>query len=264
MFEKIYHEYLTYKNEENRKNRYIGNEDWYHASGAGLCSRKLYYESVEKAKPTNPPNKKSLRIMGLGTIVHEEIQNALRYYNNIYNNISHDTKEKKEISTYKKKSGEFEDVKFIIEGEVTIPSFKVRGFFDVFSQDFSASSTEPINSLIDIKTIGSFAWGKRFSKTKPIESGQHYLQLGTYGLALKEQYGTIDKMSLLYYNKDNSTMRESIVPLFYMDQAKRYWHAINEEHAKGLPQFKRGTSPVHDWVCNYCQFKDHCKPPAIF
>ena len=97
MFEEIYHEYLIHKNEENRKNRYAGNEDWYHASGAGLCSRKLYYESVEKAEPTNPPNKKSMRIMGLGTIVHEEIQNALLYYNNIYNNISHETIEKKEI-----------------------------------------------------------------------------------------------------------------------------------------------------------------------
>ena len=264
MFEEIYHEYLIHKNEENRKNRYIGNEDWYHASGAGLCSRKLYYESVEKVKPTNPPNKKSLRIMGLGTVMHTEIQNALVYYNNIYNNISHETKEKKEISSYKKKSAEFSDIKFIIEEEVTLPLFKVRGFFDVFSQDFSASSTDPLNRLYDIKTIGSFAWGKRFSKTNPIESGHHYLQLGTYGLALKEKYGVIDRMALLYYHKDNSTMRESVVPLTYIDQAKRYWYSINEEHAKGLPQFKLGTSPVHGWVCNYCQFKDHCNPPAMY
>jgi len=264
MFEEIYNEYLVHKNDENRKDRYVGKEDWYHASGAGLCSRKLYYESVEKVEPTNPPNKKSLRIMGLGTIVHEELQNALLYYNNIYNNISHDTKEKKETSSYKKKSADFKDVKFIIEGEVTIPSFKVRGFFDVFLQDFSASTTDPLNRLIDIKTIGNFQWGKRFSKTNPVESGHHYLQLGTYGLALKEKYGTLDSMSLLYYNKDNSVMRESVVPLFYIDQAKRYWHSINEEHAKGLPPFNFGTSPVSKWICNYCQFKDHCKPPALF
>ena len=262
MFEEIYHEYLIHKNEENRKNRYMGKEDWYHASGAGLCSRKLYYESVDKVEPTNPPNKKSMRIMGLGTIVHEEIQNALLYYNNIYNNISHETKEKKEISTYKKKS--LEDMVFTIEGEVTIPSFKVRGFYDVFSQDFSASKTEPVNRLHDIKTIGNFQWGKRFSTTKPVESGHHYLQLGTYGLALKEQFGDLNSMSLLYYNKDNSSMRESVVPLSFMDQAKRYWYSINEEHAKGLPGFNIGTSPVNKWVCNYCQFKDHCNPPNIF
>ena len=263
MFEEIYHEYLTYKNEENRKKRYVGNEDWYHASGAGLCSRKLYYESVEKVNPTNPPNKKSMRIMGLGTIVHEDIQNALRYYNNIYNNISH-IKEKKEISSYKKKNAEFENIKFIIEEEVTIPSFKVRGFFDVFSQDFSASATDPLNRLYDIKTIGNYQWKLRFSKTNPVEGGHHYMQLGTYGLALKEKYGTIDSMGLIYYNKDSSVMRESEVPLTYMEQAKRYWHTINEEHSKGLPQFRLGTSPVHGWVCNYCQFKDHCKPPSVY
>ena len=83
-------------------------------------------------------------------------------------------------------------------------------------------------------------------------------------MAIKEQYGNLDGMSLLYYNKDNSTMRESVVPLTYVDQARRYWHTINEEHSKGLPLFKLGTSPVHKWVCNYCQFKDHCNPPNIF
>ena len=45
MFEDIYHEYLVHQNELNKKERYDGNEDWYHASGAGLCSRKLYFES---------------------------------------------------------------------------------------------------------------------------------------------------------------------------------------------------------------------------
>ena len=130
--------------------------------------------------------------------------------------------------------------------------------------DTAGSETEPLVKLHDIKTIGTFQWSKRFSKTNPVESGHHYLQLGTYGLAIKEQYGNLDGMSLLYYNKDNSTMRESVVPLTYIDQARRYWHVINEEHSKGLPIFKLGTSPVQKWVCNYCQFKDHCNPPAIF
>ena len=262
MFEEIYHEYLLHKNEQNRIERYKGKEGWYHASGAGLCSRKLYFESVEKAVPTNPSNKKSMRIMGLGTVVHKEIQNALIYYNNIYNNINNIIKEKKEISSYKKKN--LENLQFHIEGEISIPWLNVRGFYDVVSQDFSASSTEPIIRLHDIKTIGNFQWGKRFSKTNPVESGHHYLQLGTYGLAVKETFGNLDSMGLMYYNKDNSTMRESVVPLSYKDQAERYWYAINEEHSKGLPGFNIGTSPVHKWVCNYCNFRDHCNPPTIF
>ena len=83
IFEKIYHSYLLHLNELNVGERYEGRESWYHASGAGFCSRKLYFESVEKAKPTNLPNKKSLRVMGLGTMIHNEIQSSLLYYNNI-------------------------------------------------------------------------------------------------------------------------------------------------------------------------------------
>ena len=48
MFEEIYHDYRIHKNSVNTEERYKGKEDWYHASGAGLCSRKLYYQSVEK------------------------------------------------------------------------------------------------------------------------------------------------------------------------------------------------------------------------
>ena len=52
--EGIYKNYLDAKQEDNRKERYEGNEHWYHASGAGSCSRKLYFESIEKAEVTNP------------------------------------------------------------------------------------------------------------------------------------------------------------------------------------------------------------------
>ena len=258
MFEEIYHEYLVYQNELNRKERYEGNEGWYHASGAGLCSRKLYFESIAKVEPTNPPSSKSLRIMRLGTILHSEIQDALIYYNNIPSYNINNKKEKKEINSYKKKK-----VKFDIEGEITLPSFKVRGFYDVVSMESLGSETEPIVRLHDIKTIGSYPWKLRFSKTKKIESRHHYLQLGTYGLAVREKHNRLDGMSLLYYNKDNSLLKEVEVPMSYIDNAKRYWYSINEEHSKGLPDFRIGTSPVSNWVCNYCQFHDHCQPPIL-
>ena len=50
--EGIYNSYLDELQEKNRKERYEGKESWYHASGAGSCSRKLYFESVEQIKPT--------------------------------------------------------------------------------------------------------------------------------------------------------------------------------------------------------------------
>jgi hypothetical protein len=72
-----YSDHIARKNEENYKERYVGKEEYYHASGAGTCSRKLYYESIELAPTTNPANKKSSRIMRLGTIVHDDLQQAL-------------------------------------------------------------------------------------------------------------------------------------------------------------------------------------------
>ena len=99
MFEELYHKYLQYKNEENKKERYIGKESWYHASGAGFCSRKLYFESVDKVQPTNLPNKRSMRIMGLGTTIHNDIQSSLLYYNNINkDNINIDNTNKEYIA----------------------------------------------------------------------------------------------------------------------------------------------------------------------
>ena len=259
MFKQIYHEYLLHLNEENRKVRYDGKESWYHASGAGFCSRKLYYESVEQATPTNPPNHKSTRIMRLGSIVHEDVQNALIYNNNINNNINNNSNI--EFST---KNIAVERVKkFDTEGEITLPEFKVRGFFDIFLQDCSASGTDKINRLYDLKTSSTWGFRKKFDPKNavPTENRNHQLQVATYGLALKKKHGTLDGMSILYYNKDNSDIKEQIVPNGYLDKAKRYWHSINEEHSKGLPKFNFGVSPAYGWCCGYCQFKDHCNPP---
>ena len=266
MFEKIYHDYLLHKNSLNTEERDEGTEGWYHASGAGLCSRKLYYQSIEKI-PVQPKSFKALeakkrsgiRKMGLGTIIHDNIQNALIYYNNIYNNnINNDIveKEKKEL-TYKKKS-------FEVEGEVTIPSLNVRGFYDILLLEDSADHDTPLVKLYDIKTVGVYQWAQRFGKINPAPPGGHYyLQLGTYGLALREKFGNLDYMGLIFYNTDTQIMREVSVPLSYADDARRYWHSIKEEHAKGVPEFRLGTSPVDKWVCNYCDFQSHCRPPKF-
>ena len=72
----IYDEYVKAQNEANREERYQGKEEYYHASGAGSCSRKLYFESVAVAKPTNSPKPDSLRKMRLGTIFHNEMEDC--------------------------------------------------------------------------------------------------------------------------------------------------------------------------------------------
>ena len=83
---KIYADYLDSENEKNRQERYVGKEHFYHASGSGTCTRKLYFQSVEKVEPTNPPNTASMRVMRLGTVLHKDIQDSLILYNNTNNN----------------------------------------------------------------------------------------------------------------------------------------------------------------------------------
>ena len=88
---KIGEQYANYLRQENQKNtneRYVGREHFYHASGTGMCSRKLYFQSVDKVKPTNLANNASMRKMRIGTLLHQDIQNSLLLYNNIYNNIT--------------------------------------------------------------------------------------------------------------------------------------------------------------------------------
>ena len=270
MFEEIYHDYLLHKNKLNVEERYEGNEGWYHASGAGLCSRKLYYESVEKLKMP-PKNFKELgskkragmRKMGLGTIIHENIQSSLLLYNNIYNNNILDKKENKENNKKETKEKEF-----IVEGEITIPSLNVRGFYDVLLIDASLPEFKdnPLVKLYDIKTMNGFKWARHFPRgvRTPVNEAENYrLQLATYGIAIKEEYGNLDYMAFIYYNINTQTMRESSIPLDYLDKARRYWYSVNEEHSKGIPEFRLGTSPSESWVCNYCDFKGHCKPPIF-
>ena len=48
----VYDKYILEKNEANRVKRYVGNEKWFHASSAGMCMRKHYFQSVEKLEPT--------------------------------------------------------------------------------------------------------------------------------------------------------------------------------------------------------------------
>ena len=245
-FEKIYEQYIDQENEINRKERYEGKESFYRASSSGFCSRKIYYESVEKIEPTNPTQPKGKRIMRLGTVMHNDLQNALVYYNNI-NNIKLDNKEK-EIKNKQKES-------FHIEKNVEIKELNVRGHYDcVFEGDDVY--------LFDFKTIASWSYSKKFGQKKDFDPSIHQeLQLGTYGYAVKEEFGKLDGMYLIYYNKDNSMMNSVNVPVSYTSRAYNFWYTVNEEHKKGLPPFKQGVSPVQDWNCSYCPYLDHCKPP---
>jgi len=66
-------------------------------------------------------------------------------------------------------------------------------------------------------------------------------------------------MSLLYYNKDTSVMKEIDVDLSMMAQASEYWRENLDANSKGHPPaLETNLSPAYDWECKYCDFKDYC------
>ena len=249
--EGIYSDYLDKKQEDNRLKRYSGKESWYHASGSGSCSRKLYFESIEQIKPSNPLDDKTKRLLRLGSIVHDDFQESLVTYNrDIYNRDNN-----RDISSDKEKENKEKEIKFHTEQEITIDELNVRGFYDIVSEGEEVY-------LYDLKTCGGYSWKLKFGRKPAFNPSIHYeLQLGTYGYAVKQQFGRLDGMFLYYYNKDTSMMRAVSVPLTYISRAYLYWKNISDEHKQGLPPFRKGVSPVQDWQCNYCQFLNHCNPP---
>ena len=249
--EGIYTDYLDKKQEDNRLKRYSGKESWYHASGAGSCSRKLYFESIEQAEPSNPLDDKTKRLLRLGNIVHDDFEKSLVTYNrDIYNRDNN-----RDISSDKEKENKEKEIKFHTEQEITIDELNVRGFYDIVSEGEEVY-------LYDLKTCGGYSWKLKFGRKQSFNPSIHYeLQLGTYGYAVKQQFGRLDGMFLYYYNKDTSMMRAVSVPLTYISRAYLFWKNTKDEHKQGLPPFRKGVSPVQDWQCNYCQFLNHCNPP---
>ena len=44
-----------------------------------MCSRKIYYETILRADKTNEATPRGKRIMRLGTVIHNELQEAFEF-----------------------------------------------------------------------------------------------------------------------------------------------------------------------------------------
>jgi CRISPR/Cas system-associated exonuclease Cas4 (RecB family) len=233
--EQLWNSHIENKNELNRKERYEGNEHWFHGSAAGKCVRKIYYESVLKIKPTNKNSNKGNRILRVGTVLHDEFQDAvLKGFNNIYNNIYN----------------------IYIEKEHLIQNLNVRGFSDLIIEKDGVF-------LYDFKTIGGFPYKIRFEfMPKYTQNDLNEMQLATYGLSVKEEFGRLDGMYLTFLNKDTMDMRTIEVNKSYLDKAKKYWENVNKIVEKGLPPLDYVNSPAYKWECKWkngcCPFYERC------
>ena len=215
---------------------------YYRPSSAGMCSRKIYYETIMRLEPTNTIDKRVRRLFRLGDLIHQDIQSAFQkieksdsyfsIYNIYINNI-------------------------LIEKEIVFKKIRVRGFFDLLVE-----VSDGRIYLYDIKSIGAFQYKKNFSRMKERRepSIHQELQLATYGLWVEKEYGRLDGMYILYYNKDNSLLRYKEVSSDRLLTALGFWERINDEHSKSsLPTLQDSISPVASWECGYCNFKDRCE-----
>ena len=227
--EDIYHKWLRKGNRIHQRKRYDGYEQWFHASASGMCMRKHYFQHVAGVKPEEVDDD-TLRLFRLGDVVHSDIQEALIEYASLNGS------------------------QIMIEREIRLPDVNVRGFLDIIIVEDQA--------LYDIKTCNSWKWKTLFGRNPDPNPADNYsLQLGTYGWWYEEAFGNkLKKLALLYYNKDNSRMREKRIRTSYIDKAKEYWHDVNKRFKKGNPPIELGVAPAYKWECNpkYCNFYQVC------
>ena len=230
----IYDAFIKEENDKKIKGRYLGNESWYHSSASGRCLRKHYFGSALKTEET-PRDADTYRLFRLGEIVHTDVQNA--------------------VTAYAQQNG----LPIFIENELRLDDLNVRGFIDLgFLED---------GILYDIKTCNAWRWKLMFGRNaNPKEVSKNYaLQLGTYGLWFKRKYGYLNGLVLVFYNKDNSRMREYVLDLDCVDKAEEYWTNTHKTIKESIennkpPMLQLGVTPAEEWECNekYCQFFKVC------
>jgi hypothetical protein len=128
-----------------------------------------------------------------------------------------------------------------------------------------ASQKSNTAKVIDIKTCASYKWRMKFGR-KPDKKGNpnYNMQVATYGMAFANEKNIDNfEMSLLWYNKDTSAMREEYVGNEWVNKAIEYWEELNDhtedESYESLEVGSYGV-PMENWECRYCGFKDiHCK-----
>ena len=245
--------YLDKKNIENRE-KYKDYKGWFSASSAGQCHKKQYYKLNQYEE--EPFNRKTKRLLDLGTIVHKGFEEALNWYNDNY---------LRENEGFVNSN----DSVFIkTEERVEIPELNVVGHLDAAYINLDTKNV----TLFDLKTIGDWPWKMKFGrKPKPSNSNRYYMQTGTYVLGLKKIYPDFDyNMVIVWYNKNNSMMKEQNIYPDWEHEAKMYWEDLKDSvqlvdsedspsEIVEIPPHSAVNIPVETWECNYCNFSKQCK-----
>ena len=163
--ESLYHSYLVQK--ENLRER---DKEVFHASSAGTCLRKQMYNYYDF--PQDTKDKRVQRLLRLGTIVHEDIEEAIAHYEDV-------------------NSDGNEQV--FIEDKIELKELNVVGTYDVGKLDVEENKF----TLWDLKTAAMYTWTTVFGRieNRKANAGRNYkYQLGTYQLArtlLKDEWDIV-------------------------------------------------------------------------
>ena len=115
-----------------------------------------------------------------------------------------------------------------IEKEIVLEDLNIRGYADLIVEEDDDSIY-----LYDIKTINDWSYKFKFSKKYKQEDSTHQeMQLATYGIGVKREFGRLDGMFIAYYNKNSSIVKEVEVSLDYLITAKGFWESKLEEHKR--------------------------------
>ena len=235
----IYHDYLVHL--ESKRDR---TKNKFHASSSGSCFRKQMYNYYEF--PQDVKDDKSYRLLRLGTIVHEDIENALMYY-----------------------GGHTHGGRIYIEHEVEIEPLNLVGTFD--AGEMITDGDKVTFNLYDMKTAAMYTWSKKFAREiknrDPKVDTNYKMQIGTYALAMNEKHD-LDKinMYLVWYRKNDSFVRETLVNNKWIDKALEYWTEVNEILEESGKKFEEDLTPgiypgvpaQPEWECGYCPYYSIC------
>ena len=241
--ERVYDLYLQteeaiYKKKHNADKKKI------RASSAGYCYKKQWY--LLQGTEGTPLDPKSRRLLRLGTIVHKDLETAVKLHN------SNQQPQNK--------------IKITAEHKVKIDDLNLVGTADLVVYDRENDRAK----VYDYKTAHSFKWKMMFGRNKsgnPKRPSRNYeLQVGTYGLGIAKEFELDEQdieLSLVYYKKDDSLMREVSVKNIWMHNASDYWMDLNEtldevDDVSDMPR-ESTNCPVESWECRYCQFETICK-----
>ena len=247
--EDIYAGFLIRKQEENRE-KYKGLESYFSASSAGSCFKKQLYRKTDIHEP--PMDDRVMRLLRLGTVVHSDVESALKMYM------------EDPDSSYQSN-----DIQVFVEHRVTVPELNIIGHLDIGLVKKESNAIK----VLDLKTCASYKWRMKFGR-KPDPKGNpgYNMQLATYLYGFSKDQEITDnlEMSLLWYNKDTSAMREEYVDNKWISAAIEYWEELNDylddledlDSIEAINNIEPGTYgvPMENWECRYCNFKDiYCK-----